>query len=49
MTCKDLVKWRQFSIDAKGLGKSTPVASNDAFEGRLENRRVELAVSGGAI
>ncbi|MGB7847393.1 MAG: OmpA family protein [Candidatus Acidiferrum sp.] len=37
------------SMTAKGFGKSQPVASNDAPEGRQKNRRVELIVSGDAI
>ncbi len=37
------------SIAAKGLGKSTPVATNDTAEGRQQNRRVELILSGDAI
>jgi outer membrane protein OmpA-like peptidoglycan-associated protein len=37
------------SITTKGLGKTNPIASNDTSEGRQENRRVELIVSGDAI
>ncbi|HYX54126.1 MAG TPA: OmpA family protein [Candidatus Limnocylindrales bacterium] len=37
------------SIVARGLGKTTPVASNDTPEGRQQNRRVELVLSGEAI
>jgi outer membrane protein OmpA-like peptidoglycan-associated protein len=37
------------SITAKGFGKTNPVASNDTAEGREQNRRVELVVSGDAI
>jgi len=37
------------SIVTKGFGKDNPVASNDTSEGRQENRRVELVVSGAAI
>jgi outer membrane protein OmpA-like peptidoglycan-associated protein len=37
------------SMTAKGLGKSQPVASNDTADGRQQNRRVELIVSGDVI
>lgn len=37
------------TITASGFGKSEPVASNDTPEGRQQNRRVELVVSGSAI
>lgn len=37
------------AISAAGFGKSEPVASNDTPEGRQQNRRVELVVSGNAI
>jgi len=37
------------SVTARGLGKTNPVASNDTPEGRQQNRRVELVVSGDAI
>ena len=37
------------SISARGLGKAGPVASNDTPEGRQQNRRVELVLSGAAI
>jgi outer membrane protein OmpA-like peptidoglycan-associated protein len=37
------------AIAARGLGKSEPVASNDTPEGRQQNRRVELVLSGDAI
>jgi outer membrane protein OmpA-like peptidoglycan-associated protein len=37
------------AITASGFGKSEPVASNDSPEGRQQNRRVELVVSGDAI
>jgi len=36
-------------ITAKGYGKTKPVATNDTAEGRQQNRRVELVVSGDAI
>ncbi len=37
------------AITAAGFGKSEPVATNDTPEGRQQNRRVELVVSGSAI
>src|SRR5450432_34001 len=37
------------SIVSRGLGKTTPVAGNDTAEGRQQNRRVELVLSGDAI
>jgi outer membrane protein OmpA-like peptidoglycan-associated protein len=37
------------SIEAHGFGKTQPVASNDTPEGRQQNRRVELVLSGDAI
>jgi outer membrane protein OmpA-like peptidoglycan-associated protein len=37
------------SISARGFGKSIPVSSNDSAEGRAQNRRVELVVTGEAI
>ena len=37
------------SIEAKGFGKTLPVASNETPEGRQQNRRVELVLSGDAI
>jgi outer membrane protein OmpA-like peptidoglycan-associated protein len=37
------------SIVARGLGKSSPIASNDTADGRRQNRRVELVLSGEAI
>jgi outer membrane protein OmpA-like peptidoglycan-associated protein len=37
------------SIVARGMGKAGPVASNDTPEGRQQNRRVELVLSGEAI
>lgn len=36
-------------ISASGFGKSTPVATNSTAEGRQQNRRVELVVSGEAL
>jgi outer membrane protein OmpA-like peptidoglycan-associated protein len=37
------------SIGARGLGKTQPIATNDTPEGRQQNRRVELVLSGDAI
>jgi outer membrane protein OmpA-like peptidoglycan-associated protein len=37
------------STTAAGFGKTRPVASNDTSEGRQQNRRVELIVSGEVI
>jgi outer membrane protein OmpA-like peptidoglycan-associated protein len=37
------------SIEARGFGKTQPIASNDNAEGRQQNRRVELVLSGDAI
>ena len=37
------------SIEAHGYGKTAPIASNDTPEGRQQNRRVELVLSGDAI
>jgi outer membrane protein OmpA-like peptidoglycan-associated protein len=37
------------AIVARGLGKSEPVASNETPEGRQQNRRVEIVLSGDAI
>jgi outer membrane protein OmpA-like peptidoglycan-associated protein len=37
------------SIEAHGFGKTQPMASNDTTEGRQQNRRVELVLSGDAI
>jgi len=36
-------------LAVRGLGESTPVASNDNSAGRQQNRRVELVVSGDPI
>jgi outer membrane protein OmpA-like peptidoglycan-associated protein len=37
------------SIEAHGFGKTEPIASNETAEGRQQNRRVELVLSGDAI
>ncbi len=37
------------SVEAHGYGKTEPIASNDSSEGRQQNRRVELILSGDAI
>ncbi|HXM40838.1 MAG TPA: OmpA family protein [Bryobacteraceae bacterium] len=37
------------SVTAKGFGKTQPVASNDTAEGRQQNRRVEIVISGEII
>jgi outer membrane protein OmpA-like peptidoglycan-associated protein len=37
------------SVTAQGFGKTEPIASNDTAEGRQQNRRVELILSGDAI
>jgi len=37
------------AVDAQGFGKTEPIASNDTPEGRQQNRRVELILSGDAI
>ncbi len=37
------------AVTAFGFGKTKPVATNDTAEGRQQNRRVELVVSGDAI
>jgi outer membrane protein OmpA-like peptidoglycan-associated protein len=36
-------------IIARGFGESTPVTSNDTTDGRQQNRRVELVVSGESL
>lgn len=37
------------AIEARGFGKTQPIATNDTPEGRQQNRRVELVLSGDAI
>ena len=37
------------AIEARGFGKTEPIASNDTPDGRQQNRRVELILSGDAI
>jgi outer membrane protein OmpA-like peptidoglycan-associated protein len=37
------------SVEAHGYGKTEPIAPNDTPEGRQQNRRVELILSGDAI
>ena len=37
------------SIETRGFGKTAPIASNETPEGRQQNRRVELVLSGDAI
>jgi outer membrane protein OmpA-like peptidoglycan-associated protein len=37
------------AVEAHGFGKTEPIASNDTLEGRQQNRRVELVLSGDAI
>lgn len=39
----------QSSITSRGFGKTDPVASNDTPQGRQQNRRVEIIISGEVI
>jgi outer membrane protein OmpA-like peptidoglycan-associated protein len=39
----------ELSVTTKGFGKTQPVVSNDTAEGRQQNRRVEMVVSGEII
>jgi outer membrane protein OmpA-like peptidoglycan-associated protein len=40
---------QQDNISATGYGKAKPVADNSTYQGRSQNRRVQLVVSGDAI
>ncbi len=47
---QDLSEHRAQSVrEARGFGKSEPIAWNDTPDGRQQNRRVELVLSGDAI
>jgi outer membrane protein OmpA-like peptidoglycan-associated protein len=37
------------SVTAEGFGPANPVASNDTTQGRQQNRRVEIIISGEVI
>ena len=40
---------QEANITATGYGKAKPVADNNTAQGRAQNRRVQLVVSGDAI
>ncbi len=44
-----LVRYLSSSMSARGVGNTRPLASNATFEGREENQRVEIIISGDAI
>jgi outer membrane protein OmpA-like peptidoglycan-associated protein len=37
------------NVSAKGFGKNNPIASNDSAQGRSQNRRVQIVVSGAGL
>jgi len=40
---------KQSAVTTKGFGKTQPIATNETAEGRQQNRRVELVISGEVI